>query len=107
MAKIEKYLRKNNNSLPNFQNAPVLDEEAIDKDKNHLILVEKSYDREKLKELHTKLMSTVTGEQKGVYETISTAVQSGVGGMFFLYGFGGTGKTFCGVFWELLFGRKV
>lgn len=44
-------------------------------------------------------MSTVTDEQKRVNETIITAVESGVGGMFFLYGFGGTGKTFL---WSLL-----
>ena len=36
----------------------------------------------------------MTDEQKGVYNTIMEATNSGKGGTFFLYGYGGTGKTF-------------
>ncbi|XP_020086737.1 uncharacterized protein LOC109709076 [Ananas comosus] len=39
-------------------------------------------------------MSSLTDEQKGVYETIISVVSKNEGGVFFLYGYGGPGKTF-------------
>ncbi|CAN6979834.1 unnamed protein product [Brassica oleracea var. botrytis] len=41
----------------------------------------------------------MTDEQKEIYDQILAAVNQGNGGMFFVYGFGGTGKTFL---WKLL-----
>lgn len=99
LSKIEKLLRRNGSSLAGLLNAPVLDEDAAAKDKNHLLVAERSYDRKKMRELHEALLSTVTDEQRQVYEKIYTAVNEGLGGMFFVYGFGGTGKTFL---WSLL-----
>ncbi|XP_024016281.1 ATP-dependent DNA helicase PIF2-like [Eutrema salsugineum] len=69
------------------------------KKSNHLIRDEKSYDRAKLANDHVKLFSTITNEQKDIYNDIMDAVTRGIGGMFFVYGYGGTGKTYL---WRLL-----
>ena len=48
---------------------------------------------DQLKE-NERLMAMITDEQRGVYEQILDAVLNDSGGVFFLYGYGGTGKTF-------------
>jgi ATP-dependent DNA helicase PIF1 len=47
-----------------------------------------------LSEEHARLMSTMTLEQRKVYDKIITRVNENKPGVFFLYGYGGTGKTF-------------
>jgi len=42
----------------------------------------------------------LTPKQKSIYEDIIGAVNENVGGVFFIYGFGGIGKTFL---WKTLF----
>ena len=37
---------------------------------------------------------SITGEQKNIFEKIKQVVVNKQGGVFFLYGYGGTGKTF-------------
>ncbi|GJR11417.1 ATP-dependent DNA helicase PIF1-like protein [Tanacetum coccineum] len=59
-----------------------------------LIHDELAYDNDLLKVEHDKLLKCLTDEQKTVYESVMSAVEMGDGGMFFLYGYGGTGKTF-------------
>src|ERR1044072_4133801 len=44
--------------------------------------------------LHIKVVGSLTSEQIGVYEKITEAIFEESGRLFFLYGFGGTGKTF-------------
>uniref|UniRef100_A0A0D3A4X1 ATP-dependent DNA helicase n=1 Tax=Brassica oleracea var. oleracea TaxID=109376 RepID=A0A0D3A4X1_BRAOL len=66
---------------------------------NMLILDELSYDREKLKAEHDRDIVKLTEEQRKIYEEIVDAVVNENGGVFFVYGFGGTGKTFM---WRLL-----
>jgi len=47
-----------------------------------------------MSEMHCSLFQSLTLEQVEVYENIMTAVLPEVGGFLFLYGNGGTGKTF-------------
>lgn len=47
-----------------------------------------------MKTEHDFLFNSFTDEQKNVYNTIVNAVSQNNGGVFFLYGYGGTGKTF-------------
>ncbi|EOA28456.1 hypothetical protein CARUB_v10024665mg [Capsella rubella] len=47
-----------------------------------------------LKEKHDEWIGMMTSEQRDVYDKITGAVFKDMGGMFFVYGFGGTGKTF-------------
>ncbi|GJV31200.1 ATP-dependent DNA helicase PIF1-like protein [Tanacetum coccineum] len=61
---------------------------------NRLVYDELKYKKEKLKEEHKWLYTTLTNEQKGIYQTLIDAVNGDEGGMFFVYGYGGTGKTY-------------
>ncbi|CAN7029441.1 unnamed protein product [Brassica rapa subsp. trilocularis] len=66
---------------------------------NVLILDELSYNREELREEHDRDILKMTDEQRKIYEEIIDAVTEERGGILFVYGFGGTGKTFL---WRLL-----
>jgi len=59
-----------------------------------LINEELNYDRNALAEEHERLMSSMTSKQRNVYHTIMNRVSQNKPGVFFLYGYGGTGKTF-------------
>ncbi|XP_028774120.1 uncharacterized protein LOC114731163 [Neltuma alba] len=45
------------------------------------------------------MVNELTDEQYHIFQTIISAVQSNEGGFFFVYGYGGTGKTFL---WSVL-----
>lgn len=94
LAEIESLLRSSGTSLKNIPNMPLPDYEFIEQSCNMLIHDELNYDRESLKREHEMLYSTMTPEQKDVYNTVMNAVTLDEGGLFFLYGYGGTGKTF-------------
>ncbi|KAK9705328.1 hypothetical protein RND81_07G048700 [Saponaria officinalis] len=94
LAEIEKILQKNGSNLHKHPNMPLPDETLISEIHNKLIQSELMYDRAALSEEHKTLMCSLTDEQKGIYDEIMSAVSRGQGGVFFLYGFGGTGKTF-------------
>ncbi|XP_019239982.1 PREDICTED: uncharacterized protein LOC109219975, partial [Nicotiana attenuata] len=72
---------------------PVFYEEEVD-NTNRLIRDELRYNRRSLSKEHDELLIKLTLEQKSVYDRIITAVHEDKGGLFFLYGHGGTGKTF-------------
>ncbi|GKC25957.1 ATP-dependent DNA helicase PIF1-like protein, partial [Tanacetum coccineum] len=61
---------------------------------NVLIQEEMNFKKNEMEAEHTSLYSKMTDEQKEVYNTIMEAINSGKGGVFFLYGYGGTCKTF-------------
>ncbi|XP_076918525.1 uncharacterized protein LOC143578986 [Bidens hawaiensis] len=73
---------------------PFLDLESVDYENNRLIIEETSYDRESLQHEFDTLFVSLIDEQCGVYNEINKAVEKGKGGVFFIYGYGGTGKTF-------------
>ena len=61
---------------------------------NRLIYDERDYNVPELILQHQALYGSLTNEQKGIYDTIIDACDNDKGGMFFVYGYGGTGKTF-------------
>lgn len=61
---------------------------------NRLIYDELNYNRTILADEHHSLMSTMTAEQRGVYDRILSRVNANKPGFFFVYGYGGTGKTY-------------
>jgi len=61
---------------------------------NVLMMEETNYDRSTLIEQHKALTISLTEEQSAIYKTIMEACYNGGGGVFFVNGFGGTGKTF-------------
>ncbi|KAJ9558879.1 hypothetical protein OSB04_013493 [Centaurea solstitialis] len=92
--RIEQLLLRNGSSLKNFEGMPFPDAEYILSSSNRLIHDEVSYDKDALKVEHDKLFRSFNDEQRYVYETIISVVEKDEGGVFFVYGYGGTAKTF-------------
>ncbi|XP_056843179.1 uncharacterized protein LOC130495713 [Raphanus sativus] len=96
---IDKLLRKNNTSLERWKTMP----QPVDNDQyshgNQLLEDELNYPQEELRTRHQELFRQLTDEQRTVYEEIMASVNTSSGGVYFVYGYGGTGKTFI---WNLL-----
>ncbi|XP_074321442.1 uncharacterized protein LOC141657951 [Silene latifolia] len=90
---IEACLQRNGSSLRRFEDMP-FPESSTPHPVNTLVSDELSYNRVSLGEEHVHLLSFMTNEQMAVYNEIMDAVRNNRGGVFFVYGYGGTGKTF-------------
>ncbi|KAI3710182.1 hypothetical protein L2E82_39956 [Cichorium intybus] len=91
---IESFLLRNNSSLRNFKPMPYPDDDSLASSNNRLISEELAYDTSELQlEVH-HLINALTEEQRGVFDDIMNNVEHNKGGVFFVYGYGGTGKTF-------------
>ncbi|KAD4585803.1 hypothetical protein E3N88_23404 [Mikania micrantha] len=91
---IEKYLVRNNSTLARFAGMPYPDDDSLSSISNCLIHEELSYDVTNLQdELHS-LLTSLTNEQRLVFDDIMKTVEGNEGGVFFVYSYGGTGKTF-------------
>jgi len=95
LQKIETFLKGCGRSFQDFSTMPlpVYNEDEVDYS-NRLIRDEMCYNKGALTDEHQELLQNLTDEQKAVYKKIMSAVITNSGGFFFLYGFGGTGKTF-------------
>ncbi|XP_057246817.1 uncharacterized protein LOC130589392 [Beta vulgaris subsp. vulgaris] len=93
-AEIETMLQSNGNSLRRFSEKPFPDELIMFEGQNKLIADELSYDIEEMTLEHDKLFKGLTDEQSIIYHRVMDAVSSQEGGVFFVYGYGGTGKTY-------------
>lgn len=91
---MEKLLNANGKSLKDFSCLPFPNFLEMSLFQNKFIVDELNYDIIKLIELLNALLNRLTKEQLGVYEKIMRSIFSGKGGVFYLYGYGGTGKTF-------------
>ncbi|XP_076906088.1 uncharacterized protein LOC143562053 [Bidens hawaiensis] len=91
---IEKILLRNNSSLRKYQTMSFPDAEYISIASNSLIQEKLSYDQNLLKVEFQTLFNSITNEQKNVFDRIMMAVQQNKGGVFFVYGYGGTRKTY-------------
>ncbi|XP_028767101.1 uncharacterized protein LOC114724813 [Neltuma alba] len=99
LKEINNLLRANGKTLHEFPSLPLpLNTPVIDI-ANHLIMQELNYDRESLKLKTTTLMQKLNDEQRIIYDNILSATNLPQGGFFFVYGYGGTGKTFL---WNVL-----
>ncbi|KAF5764692.1 putative DNA helicase [Helianthus annuus] len=94
LSKIENYLIRNGSSLRRFSPMPVPDEDSIVYETNRLINEELSWDKDEVRAEFNKLHNSLNDDQRAVYNDIMSAVGRGKGGVFFVYGYGGTGKTF-------------
>ncbi|XP_076926473.1 uncharacterized protein LOC143589660 [Bidens hawaiensis] len=72
---------------------PFPDAEYISIASNSLIYEELSYDQNQLKVEFQTLFNSITHEQKNVFDRIMMEVQQNKGVVFFVYGYGGTGRT--------------
>nr|ABD65060.1 hypothetical protein 27.t00039 [Brassica oleracea] len=93
LTEIENHLLNNGRSLKKWPHMPK-PENFGDYNGNRLIDDELNYVVEDQLKENERLMAMITDEQRGVYEQILDAVLNDSGGVFFLYGYGGTGKTF-------------
>ncbi|XP_071741247.1 uncharacterized protein [Rutidosis leptorrhynchoides] len=91
---IQKTLQSNWKSLSNYSSMPIPTTSSLNLSENPLIINELSYDMSALESEHIELIGKLNSDQKIAYETIKNAVNANNGGVFFLYGYGGTGKTF-------------
>ena len=87
---IEDLLLSNGRSLQNIVNMAILDELYTMAGYNRLVYDELDYDIPTLIDEHQTLYSSLTDEQKAIYATVIDAVNNDKGGMFFVYGYGGT-----------------
>ncbi|XP_024014386.1 ATP-dependent DNA helicase PIF1-like [Eutrema salsugineum] len=99
LVEIELLLRVSGRSLKEFTPMPFPEYITLESRDNPLIRDERNYNRETLRVRNEQMLATVTSEQRSVYDEILEAVNKNRGGMFFVYGSGGTGKTY---FWSLL-----
>lgn len=98
LAELETMLQSFGKSLSDFPPMPKADASLVPDVESRLIHDEMSYNRPVLAAQHDRMMSTMTSEQRNVYDKIMTRVKEDKPGLFFLYGYGGTGKTF----WRVL-----
>ncbi|XP_028801370.1 uncharacterized protein LOC114756588 [Neltuma alba] len=94
LKEIELLLQQNGKSLINFLSLPC-PPKCVNLDvRNHLILQELNYDRDVLLDESSRLMNLLNMEQRNVFEVVMSSINSKTGAFFFVYGYGGTGKTF-------------
>ncbi|KAG5001446.1 hypothetical protein JHK82_022617 [Glycine max] len=95
LREIEQLLQANQRSLRDYPSMPYPENgnlaTYLD---NNLILAELNYNNEELRLEFLQLFSQMTNQQATIYNQIIQAVNPNEGCMFFLYGYGGIGKTF-------------
>ncbi|XP_076918202.1 uncharacterized protein LOC143578525 [Bidens hawaiensis] len=94
LLQIEDFLVSNNSSLRRFSHMSFLDQESVSTSMNPLMMEELSYDKDYLSNDFKLLYTSLTDEQKSIYKEIFNSVKRKKGGVFFVYGYGGTGKTY-------------
>ncbi|XP_024963674.1 uncharacterized protein LOC112503936 [Cynara cardunculus var. scolymus] len=87
---IEKILLRNNSTLKDFTTLPYPYNDSLESSNNRLIAEELDYNHHNLQDKFHTLVTALTNEQRGVYNEIMTAVEKKKGGVFFVYGHGGT-----------------
>ncbi|XP_050278246.1 uncharacterized protein LOC126719772 [Quercus robur] len=91
---IDQILQQYGKSLKDYPQMPQPDVNILIHKRNRLIEEEMSYNIGSLQREHEILISGLNNEQRNIYNSIMEAVFSESGGMFFVYGHGGTGKTY-------------
>ncbi|XP_019161444.1 PREDICTED: uncharacterized protein LOC109158079 [Ipomoea nil] len=94
LVEIEKMLSMMGRSLMDFPEMPIANFETYNVISNRLIQEELAYDCVAQEKENKVLVSQLTDEQKVIYDEVLTDIESKAGGLFFVYGYGGTGKTF-------------
>ncbi|XP_058775057.1 uncharacterized protein LOC131649304 [Vicia villosa] len=94
LIEIEKLLQANRRTLHDFKPIPYPDGYVLQQLGNRLIYDERNYDVDAMRTEFTQLFNAFTAEQKTIFDKIMASVHSQKGGVFFLHGYGGTGKTY-------------
>ncbi|VFQ73013.1 unnamed protein product [Cuscuta campestris] len=91
---VDKILMRFGKTLSDFPSLPQPSISGISSLDNRMIREELSYNIAELQAIHTQNKTLLNVEQLKAYNAVITAVETGQGGVFFVYGHGGTGKTF-------------
>ena len=94
LIEIDGLLQTNRLNLKDYKRMPQPKYEIAPQYSNRFIADQFSYNKDEMTQIHNQLSSMLSNEQRGVYNQIIDSVESETGGFFFLYGYGGTGKTF-------------
>ena len=88
--------------MKDYSTLPYPDESYVGNAENKLIAEETGYDEDEMKRQHEEMFSNLNEDQLEAYNSITGNIDKGEGGMFFVYGSGGCGKTFL---WKTLCAR--
>ena len=92
---LDDILHRSGRSLQDFDlPLPTHNFEDLDQNVPRVIAEEKSYDRQRLDAMWHGCLDTANQDQRAAFEAVIGAYESGNGGIFFIDGPGGTGKTF-------------
>jgi ATP-dependent DNA helicase PIF1 len=94
LIEIEIFLRENGKTLSDYECMPQLKEPKPGMFNNILLENEYHYDPDEMNSLHDEHVNNLNSDQLSAYQVIYDAVDNGLGNMFFVNGYGGTGKTF-------------
>ncbi|XP_031108664.1 uncharacterized protein LOC116013152 [Ipomoea triloba] len=94
LIEIELLLQSYNKTLKDYPHMPLPNYDDVVRCDNRLLWDELDYDRDALLKDSQTMERQLTDEQKVVYETVVNDVDHQKGGLYFVYGYGGTGKTF-------------
>ena len=91
---IEMVLNKNGRSLRDYPPMPLPSPNLVLQLGNRLIREQLDYDQEQESHNLQRLLPTLNSDQMRVFQSVIQADEHGGGGCFFIYGSGGTGKTY-------------
>ncbi|XP_031127792.1 uncharacterized protein LOC116029887 [Ipomoea triloba] len=94
LIEIERLLQLYNKSLKDYPQMPIPNFDDSWLVHNRLVFEEMAYDRAALGKETEQMEEQLTDEQRVVYDTVINDVSQNMGGLYFVYGYGGTGKTF-------------
>lgn len=94
LGEIEEMMQGNGRSLRDYPPIPLPSADTVQNLSSRLVAEELNFDRGVLTDFLGNSLQKLTDEQKTAFNKIMQAVEGDNGGFFFLYGYGGTGKTF-------------
>ncbi|XP_010473639.1 PREDICTED: ATP-dependent DNA helicase PIF1-like [Camelina sativa] len=94
LIEMEKIMHQHDRSLLEYTDMPLPNMELLTDMKNTFINEEMSYNPETERIEHERLYHSLNEEQRMVYNGVLDSIEAGKGNLYFLYGHGGTGKTY-------------
>ncbi|XP_057426233.1 uncharacterized protein LOC130719634 [Lotus japonicus] len=94
LMEIDKILMVNGKSLKDFAGMPRVEANTLTEYGNVLLLNELNFDTVEMSRLHAENFCKLNNGQSKIYHEIIDVVNADNGGFFFVYGYGGIGKTF-------------
>ncbi|XP_013594329.1 PREDICTED: uncharacterized protein LOC106302348 [Brassica oleracea var. oleracea] len=94
LLEVEKHLKEHNLSLADYDDMPQPDKSILSEIDNPDLRQELIYDVRKEAETHAQLFSALNQDQRNVYDAVLKSVKEHYGELIFVYGAGGTGKTY-------------